>query len=193
MPSTTGRLSTGVMVVLAAALGLGGSVRAQAPTLNYLSLKGEMKVFEAVIDQTLRQTFPGPFGLLEKTKGTYLPGFGPVFSVEVNLYPVRVPNPFDPRPLSQEEVEKAQRIKLERIEVVKKAVPRLLADHADGLRQMGPRESVAVVVHLFHFQAEGENLPTQLVLQMKKADLDSYQEKKISFDQLVSRLQVLEL
>lgn len=193
MASISNRASAIAILFLTFALGRGGDVRAQVPPRDYASLKGEMKVLEAVIDETLRQTFTGPFGLLEKTKGTYLPGFGPVFSVEVNLYPVRVPNPFDARPLTREEVEKAQRIKRERIEVVKSAVTRLLADHAGSLRRVGPEETVAVVVHLFHFQAEGESLPTQLVLQMKKADLDAYQGKKLAFDALLARVRVLEL
>jgi hypothetical protein len=57
-----------------------GYAWAQSPPPDLSALKGEMKVFEAVIDGTMGQAFAAPFGLLEKTKGTYLPGFGLAFS-----------------------------------------------------------------------------------------------------------------
>jgi hypothetical protein len=157
------------------------------------ALKAQMKVLEAVINETMGQTFSPPFGLLEKAKGTYLPNFGVVFSLEVNLYPVRIPNPFDLRPLSQEELAKARKVKLERIRTIEQAVPRLLADHASTLRAIGPDESIAVVVHLFHFQAEGESLPAQIIMEIKKSDLDQYWDKKLSYDGLREKLKVLEL
>jgi len=157
------------------------------------ALKAQMKVLEAVINENMGQTFSLPFGLLEKAKGTYLPNFGVVFSLEVNLYLVRVPNPFDLRPLSQEELAKARRVKLERIRTVEQAVPRLLADHASTLRAIGPDESIAVVVHLFHLQAEGESLPTQIIMEVKKGDLDQYWDKKLSYDGLREKVRVLEL
>jgi len=180
-------------LALSAALGALSLLGADSTSPNYAALKGQVQVLEAVIDKTMEQTFERPFGLLEKTKGSYLPGYGVIFNLQVNLYPVRVPNPFDPRPLSEEEVRKARTVKLDRIETIKRAVPRLLADHAGSLRALGPEDTVAVIVHLFHFQAEGEKLPTQLVLQVKKADLDQYQERKLSFDELVRKMNVFAL
>ena len=160
---------------------------------NLSALKGEMKVFEAVVDETLAQTFTPPFGLLEKTQGTYLPGFGLAFSLEVNLYPLRIPSPFDARPLSQGELAKARQAKLERISTIKESVPRLLADHATSLRSIGTDDEVAVVVHLFEAQADTNDLPGQLVIETRKSDLDDYWDKKISYPQLLARMKVLEL
>lgn len=191
------RLTTGWRPVLAfaATVVVAGGLAAQstAPP-RYASLKGEIKVLEAVIDQTMAQTFAPPFGLLEKTKGAYLPDFGLVFSLEVNLYPTRMPSPFDSRPVSKEEVETARKKKLERIETIKKSVPRLLADHAGGLRDVNPDESVAVVTHLFALQTEEDkSLPGQLVVEVKKSDLDQYADKKISFEGLLTKMKTLEL
>jgi hypothetical protein len=169
------------------------SVRAQSPPSNLSALKGEMKVFEAVIDGTMAQTFAPPFGLLESTKGTYLPGFGLAFSLEVNLYPTRLPNPFNMTPLSKEEIEKAQKVKLERIATVKQSVPRLLADHAMSLRNLSSDDSVAVVVHLFEMQPGDTKLPDQLVIETRKSDLNQFWDKKISYDELVGKMKILEL
>lgn len=176
------------MVLLAGQL-----LRGRPEDPSYGILKVQMRVLEAVINETMGQTFAPPFGLLEKAKGTYLPGFGVAFSLEVNLYPLRVLNMFNVSPLTKEELEKARKAKLERMGIIKQAVPRLLADHASALREVPPEESVAVIVHLFHFQAEGEKLPTQIVIQVKKRDLDQYWEKKLSYGELREKVKVLEL
>ena len=187
-----GRSGRVVMVGLACWLLPLWCVPAQSPPSNLSALKAEMKVFEAVIDGTMAQTFAPPFGLLEKTKGTYLPGFGLVFSLEVNLYPLRAPNPFNMTPLSKVELDKAQKAKLWRMAAIKESVPRLLADHAMSLRDLGSDDSVAVVVHLFEVQSGDTKFPDQLVIKTRKSDLDQFWDKKISYQQLTAKMTILE-
>ena len=170
-----------------------GFLGGQSAPSGYMALKGEMKVMEAVIDETMAQQFAPPFGLLEKAKGAYVPDFGLVFGLEVNLYPLRTPNPFNPRPLTTTELEEARKITRERIEGIRKSLPRLLADHASSLRDLNPDQSMAVVVHLFHLETELEPLPTQVVVEARKADLDQYWEKRLSYQQLVGKMKILEL
>jgi len=189
-----GRSGRVVMVGLACWLLSLWCVRAQSPPSNLSALKAEMKVFEAVIDGTMAKTFAPPFGLLEKTKGTYLPGFGLAFSLEVNLYPLRVPNPFvNMSPLSKAELEKAQKVKLERIAIIKQSVPRLLADHAMSLRDLASDDYVAVVVHLFDMEPAEDRFPGQLVIEARKSELDQLWDKKISYQELVAKIKILEL
>jgi hypothetical protein len=152
-----------------------------------------MKVFEAVVDGTMAQTFAPPFGLLEKTQGAYLPGFGLAFSLEVNLYPLRAPNPFNMAPLGKAEIEKAQKVKRERIATVKESIPRLLADHAICLRDLNSDDSVAVVVHLFEVEPGDTKFPDQLVIETRKAELNQYWERKISYQELVAKMKILEI
>jgi len=170
-----------------------GSVWAQSTPSNLRALKSEMKVFEAVIDGTMSQTFAPPFGLLQKTKGAYLPGFGLAFSLEVALYSTRAPNPFNMEPLSKAEIDKAQKMERERIASVKTSVPRLLADHAVSLRNLTADDSVAVVVHLFELRVGDAKFPDQLVIETKKSDLDQFWDKKISYEELVAKMKILEL
>lgn len=178
---------------LVVTLAAGGQSRGQSSPSNLNELKGEMKVLSAAIDAKLSQTFAPPFGVLEKTKGTYLPDFGVLFSLEVNLYPTRIPTPFDSRALTAQEIAKADKIKRERIKVIQQSVTRLLSDYSGSLRGLGPGESAAVVVHLFQVQEQDEKIPAQLVLEVKKADLDQYQDKKISYDALLGKMKSLEL
>ena len=170
----------------------GRLLEAQPAPLQHSALKGEMKVLEAVIDQTMSQTFAPPFGLLQKTKGAYLPDFGLVFSLEINLYPTRLPNPFDLRPVSKAEIDEAYKVKLQRIAAIKQSVPRLLADHASSLRHLGPDETVAVVTHFFQVQTEDDALPTQLIIEVKKLDLDQYENKALSYEQLLGKMKMSE-
>jgi len=187
-----GKSGRAVMVGLACWLLPLWSVRAQSPPSNISALKAEMKVFEAVIDGTMAQTFAPPFGLLEKTQGTYLPGFGLAFSLEVNLYPLRAPSPFNVTPLSKAELDKAQKAKRERIATIKESVPRLLADHAMSLRDLSSDDFVAVVVHLFGVQSGDTDFPDQLVIETKKSDLDHFWDKKISYQELTAKMRILE-
>ena len=188
-----GRSGRAVLTGLACSLLPLCYVRAQSRPSNIIALKGQIKVFEAVIDGTMAQTFAPPFGLLEKTQGTYLPGFGLAFTLEVNLYPLRTPNPFNMAPLSKTELEKAEKVKRERIATVRESVPRLLADHAMSLRDLGSADSVAVVVHLFEVEPGDTKLPDQLVIETRKSDLDQFWDKKISYQELVAKMKVLEL
>jgi len=165
----------------------------QTGVRNAGALKGQMKILEAVINEGLARTFAPPFGVLEKAKGSYLPDFGVVFSLEVDLYPVRVPSPFDLRPTSKEELAKARKSKLERIGTIKQTVPQLLADHASELRDLSPDDSIAVVVHLFDVPLEADDLPSQVVIEVKKRDLDQFWDKKLSQDALRGKMRTLEL
>jgi hypothetical protein len=194
MAYRTKRLS-GTLGIAAAILLFGSQHLAygQREGQDLVALKAQMRVLEAVVNETLAQTFVPPFGVLEKAKGSYLPDFGVVFSLEVNLYPIRVPSPFDMRPLSKEELEKARKAKLERIGIIKQTLPRLLADHASALRELSANDSIAVVVHLFYVPVEGDNLPSQVVIEVKKSDLEQFWDKKLSFEELHSRVRTLEL
>lgn len=188
-----GRAGWAILIGIACWQLLSWRVRGQSTPINFSALKGEMKVFEAVIDGTMAQTFAPPFGLLEKTQGTYLPGFGLAFNLEVNLYPTRTPNPFNMTPLNKGEIEKAQKAKRERIATIKESVPRLLADHAMSLRTLSSNDSVAVVVHLFEVDTGDTNFPEQLVIETRKSDLDQYWERKISYQELVARTKIVEI
>jgi hypothetical protein len=188
-----GRPSLTVLVALACGFLWARSAGAQSPPSNLGPLKGEMKVFEAVIDGTMSQVFAPPFGVLQKTLGTYLPGFGLAFSLEVNLRPMPTATPFNTRPLSKAELEEAQKAKLERIETIKRSVPRLLADHASSLRDLASNDHVAVVVHLFRLGAGYDGLPGQLVIETRKSDLNQFWDKQITYQQLVAKMTTLEL
>jgi hypothetical protein len=96
-------------------------------------------------------------------------------------------------PLSKAEIEKAQKVMRERIATVRESIPRLLADHAMSLRELNSDDSVAVVVHLFEVEPGDNKFPDQLVIETRKVELDKYWERKISYQELVARMKILEI
>src|SRR5215831_19426128 len=86
---------------------------------DYSGIKKELVVFQGVVDTTVRQLFQGPFPILGSTKGTYLPEYGAVFNLEVNLYQIRHISPFDLRPHTNQELKEAYSAMLKRIETLK--------------------------------------------------------------------------
>jgi len=187
-----GRAGGTFLVALACGMLWAAPGAAESPPANRGALRGQMKIFEGVIDGNMAQIFNPPFGLLEKTLGTYLPGFGLAFSLEVNLYPARSFTVFGPPPLSKAEEKKAQQLKEERIAAVKESVPRLLADHASSLRELTTDDHIAVVVHLFRLEEE-DGLPSQLVIETRMSDLKRFWDRQITYQQLLTRMKILEL
>jgi len=144
------------------------------------------------LNRSIRQTFELPFSLLQDAKGTYLPGFGVAFHLEVNLHPLRIISPFDLTPYTAEELEKAKRDKLERIRQLKSHLGQLLLEHGSSLSAMAPEQNIAVVVHLFNLPPESRDLPTQLVMLINRRTLLDYQAKRLTAEEFQKAGSVLE-
>lgn len=163
---------------------------AEKPDLR--QLKRDISVFSGVIDNTLRESFSQPYGLLQQTKGAYLPGYGLVFSLEVSLVQLRMRSPFDPRPLTRQELDTAFKLKQERIgELERRVLPRLLADYG-GTIELPPTEHLAVVIHLFNFPEEDQQeLPSRLVAQVSRQDMLEFKTGKILYADFAKRVELL--
>ena len=135
------------------------------------ALKGQLESFQLLLNRTIQQNFALPFSLLQDAKGIYLPGFGVAFHLEVNLHPLRLINPFDMRPYTPEELQKAKQAKLERIRQLKAQLSELMLQHGGELSAMAPEQNIAIVVHLFNLPSESRDLPTQLVIEINRLAL----------------------
>jgi hypothetical protein len=164
------RVPAGMGVALERESGQGG---APQPEVDLSALKSQMELFQAVVNRDISQAFAQPFMLLQDTKGTYLPQFGVVFHMEVNLHPLRVLNAFSFRPYTEEELQKARETKIEKIRELKTRLSALLLEHGTELTGALPAgQNVAVVVHLFNMPSEkSEGLPTQVVMETSRRAL----------------------
>lgn len=152
------------------------------------ALKSQLQAFQQVLNQSIRQTFEQPFSLLQDAKGIYLPRFGVAFHLEVNLHPIRLISPFDMRPYSAEELQKARDTKLQRIRQLKDRLSELLLEHGGALQAVPAEQNVVVVVHLFNLPSEQSNaLPTQLVIGTSRRALLDYQDRRLTVEEFRKR------
>ena len=187
-------------ITLIFVLALGNSLRAQGAdttsataSFDFAGIKKELAVFQGVIDTTVRQSLPGPFPILGSTRGTYLPDYGAVFNLEVNVYQIRQISPFDLRPHSAKELEDAYNQMMSRIETVKGLLIKTIGEHGSALQQLKPEENLSIVVYLFGGSGDGKrSFPSQMVLNVKKSALQQYRENKISMDELKKDIRIIE-
>ncbi len=157
---------------------------------DYPAIKRQTQLFETVLDTAVRQHFEQPFLMLQETRGAYLEGYGVVFTLEVNLYPLRLRTPFAATPYSDKELAAARTQKLARIKDLEVLIRDLLRDHGMGLNFLPADENVAVVVHLFN-QAEHRDMPTQLAVQTRKQWLQEAAGRKLSAAEFRQKLSVI--
>jgi hypothetical protein len=145
------------------------------------ALKGQIEVFENLLNHGIQQAFGDqPFSILQDAKGSYLPGYGIAFTMEVNLHPLRLITPFDMRPYSAEELRKARDTKLARIRQLKNQLTQLLLEQGSSLNAMAPEQNIALVVHLFNLPSESADLPTQLSMSVDRRMLLDYQGRRLT-------------
>lgn len=178
-------------------LGLGGillwggvAAPAQDKAGNLKKLKEEIGLLGAVIDQSLTQSFGSPFGVLDKARGAYLPGYGAVFSFEVNLTPKDFATPFAPQ-LSAERERKRNQEEARQREAARGVAERALADFGHSLSHLAPQESVAIVIHTVSVRPQGIERGT-IVITGPKQLLDDFRANRIDRDAFLRRLAVTE-
>jgi len=183
-------VGTLLLVVLAlSGNGLAGEVQSFTP--EFPALKQELEGFQAVIQKTLLQNLQGPVPVLSTPKGTYLPDYGAVFNVEGNLYEIRAISPFSQAPRTQKELDDAYYAMLKRVEDLRTQMLQAIGDFGSSLEHLKPEETLAVVVHMFSgYDDPKRPAPTQLIFRVKKAAITDYREKKLTFNELVKKIEI---
>jgi len=124
-------------------------------------------LLQGAVNDVISTTIPiGP--ALQNAKAAYLEGYGVVVSLEVALEPPRLPFGGVKSP---EEVRKT--VSQRRKDVIEK-LTNLLKQRTPTLESLASTESVAVVLNLLNTNpADTPDLPTQIILSVKKQDADS--------------------
>jgi len=152
-------------------------------------LREQIGVLESVINQGLTQSFPGPFGYLDRARGAYLPGYGLVFTFEVNLNPLPQANPFGPAAKPQTDTDRLAAIKKHRQSALELS-QRVLADFSHTL-EINPDEWVAFIVHGSAVGPQGIEKST-LVIRAQKRDIDQFRANAIDRAAFLNRIAVVE-
>jgi hypothetical protein len=139
-----------------------GSLMAQDKTDLF---KKEAAGLQAAVEEAVNSLVPGPAGVLERPRATYLEGYGIVVSLQASFEPTR--NPFS-SPKTPAEV---RSIVNERRKLVQERLEKLIKERVAKMKSVDESESLTVALHLFNSNpADLPDFPSQLVLTAKKQD-----------------------
>jgi hypothetical protein len=171
-----GRRFSGVAVLLAVLAGpllAQGSRVAQQPEVkvDYATARREIVGFESILNKAIAPTFvSSPFGLVQKPKGVYLPGYGVTFTLLINVHRVVVDTPFGQ--IKRGEINPELKKKI--VEDIKDQLIRTILENGASLSQVRKEDSVTVVAFV-----EDQNFPDEpnqnktIVLSVLKRDFES--------------------
>jgi hypothetical protein len=109
-----------------------------------------------------------PLNVLGLTRGLYLPGFGVVFTTEVELAQNSI-NPMFNRSISAEAKANLHDTKARHVELLRQQMGAMVANIAKNLTFLGPTDQVVVAVRLYYDSWENKSgLPDQIVMRADK-------------------------
>lgn len=105
-----------------------------------------------------------PWEPLGDARGTYLPGYGAVFTFEMSLVNVTPITPFHAS-ISAQEIKSIHARKIKKLPLVKSAMQDLIVKSATALSAMPSTEQITVEAFLDYFSFEDRtNLPRRLIM-----------------------------
>jgi hypothetical protein len=146
-----------------------------AATLIFASVetgvtRASLSTVETSLNDKLRVVGPDPYDLLGLTRGTYLAGYGVVFTFEVNLVYSTGPNPFRP-PMTREEIASLRDRKFRKLLILKDTMRRTMANAA-ALPGLSPNDHVAVEAFLLYYSWENQTgLPRRILMTASRNSL----------------------
>ncbi len=134
---------------------------------------GSLRTVEGTINDRIRSGINDPYDLLGTARGTYLEGYGAVFSVEMNLILVSplISSPFKAA-LSEAELAAMHDRKLRKVEALKEMIRGLMIGASKTLTGLPNNEHIVMEAFLFNYRWEtARDLPKRLVLTTTKQQL----------------------
>ncbi len=154
--------------VAAALLAAAALLHAGKPVVEHAAMMTLEKSFDARI---LHASAAEPLDLMGNTRGIYLPGYGTVFTTQINLIVSPTLSPFRLK-FTKEEISRIHARKLERLPMVRRQMREMLLASASALNTVPPGEQIVVGVSLYYFSWEDTTgLPTQIIMQGQRQKL----------------------
>ena len=148
-----------------------GSVRAEGIELLEPDLVRQMEAMERAVGRAFRSADGTKPAAVSAARAIFLPGYGAVFSVEVNLVPTANASPFR-RSYTPAEVNAVNLRKRAALEPLRRGMRRILIAEGPSLTDLRPDLQVTLAVSLFHFPWEDRTgLPSQVVISATRGRL----------------------
>lgn len=132
--------------------------------------RASLTTIEKALDNKLHAAGPDPYDLLGLTRGTYLAGYGVLFTFEVNLIYSSGPNPFRPQ-ISREEIASLRDRKFRKVLILKDTMRRTMANAA-ALPGLAPDDHVAIEAFLIYNYWENQaGMPHRILMTASRNSL----------------------
>jgi hypothetical protein len=135
--------------------------------------RANIVAFERTIQEKLSASSADPYDLLGDARGTYLEGYGVLFTTELDLINAGVLNatPFKPV-VSPQEIAMTRERKLKKLEVLKDSMRGLMIDASGLLDGLAPTEHITMETILFNYKWENtQGIPHRVFMTAEKQKL----------------------
>jgi len=150
--------------------------------------RASLTTIEKAIDNKLHAAGPDPYDLLGLTRGTYLAGYGVLFTFEVNLIYSSGPNPFRPQ-ISREEIANLRDRKFRKILILKDTMRRTMANAA-ALPGLTPDDHVALEAFLIYNYWENQTgMPHRILMTASRSSLQDAAAKNADLTTVIQEQQ----
>ena len=150
--------------------------------------RASLTTIEKDLDNKLHVDGPDPYDLLGMTRGTYLAGYGVVFTFEVNLIYSTGPSPFRPQ-MSREEIASLRDRKFRKLLVLKDTMRRTMASAAT-LPGLGSNDHVAVEAFLIYNYWENQTgMPHRVLMTASRSSLQEAAANKADLTTVIQEQQ----
>lgn len=135
--------------------------------------RATISAIEGTINQTLSAGPADPYELLGTARGTYLTGYGTLFTFELDLInagPIS-PNPFKPK-VTPQEVATTREKKMKNLAILKDSMRSLMMNASGTLEGMPGNERVSMEAFLFYYSWENsKDMPRHVFMTAEKRKL----------------------
>ena len=154
---------------------------------------GSLKAVEGSINDKLKSNITDPYELLGTARGTYLEGYGAVFTVEMDLVAGFYATPF--RPAISEQDKNAMRDRKERkLEALKETMRELMTRASGSLPGLPPQERLVMEAIFFNYSWENiKGLPHRIVLTAQSGKLQDALNRHASAAEIAALIGETEL
>lgn len=133
-----------------------------------------IQLVESSINDRFRPHGTDPWDLLGNARGTYLEGYGAVFSFEIDLVNAGglVISPFRPS-ISPDEIAAVRARKLKKLPELKDTMRSILVDAGNSLDGIPLQERIALEATLFSYSSEknGKEMPRRILMSAERQKL----------------------
>jgi hypothetical protein len=155
-------------------------------SVDYAAVRKDIVRFEEALNEGISASSKNPFGVINRAKGAYLPGYGLNFSFLIDIHRAMMPMPFGGEARGRQATPEQKK---QWIEELKGRIIRLIQDNGSGFQQLHREDCVTIVAFIDDKSFLEPRANKTIVLRVLKKDLDDLAKIK---DDIKQRIKIFE-